>query len=207
MKVSKAQAAENRQGILDAAARLYRERGLGGVGVADITRDAGLTHGGLYRHFASKEALVQEACAQAFAWSIPPVPGGVAPASVADCIRGYLSPAHRDAPGTGCPVAALAVDAARAPGDGLSQVFAEGIERNIARFAQLLAESAPPPAPDQDAQEVAAAHRARAMQVLATLVGGLVLARATAAAQPALSQEWLETLQRQLIAGLDAGAQ
>ena len=45
MKVSKAQAAENRQGILDAAARLYRERGLTGVGVADITRDAGLTHG------------------------------------------------------------------------------------------------------------------------------------------------------------------
>ena len=62
MKVSKAQAAENRQGILDAAARLYRERGLTGVGVADITRDAGLTHGGLYRHFASKDVLVQEAC-------------------------------------------------------------------------------------------------------------------------------------------------
>ncbi|MBU0746199.1 MAG: TetR family transcriptional regulator, partial [Gammaproteobacteria bacterium] len=66
MKVSKAQAAENRQGILDAAARLYRERGLTGVGVADITREAGLTHGGLYRHFESKDALVREACARAF---------------------------------------------------------------------------------------------------------------------------------------------
>ena len=61
MKVTKAQSAENRQGIVDAASRLYRERGLAGVGVADITRDAGLTHGGLYRHFENKDALVREA--------------------------------------------------------------------------------------------------------------------------------------------------
>ena len=56
MKVSKTQVAENRTAILQAAARLYRERGFTGVGVADITREAGLTHGGLYRHFESKDA-------------------------------------------------------------------------------------------------------------------------------------------------------
>ena len=217
MKVSKAQAAENRQGILDAAARLYRERGLTGVGVADITRDAGLTHGGLYRHFESKDALVREACARAFDWSIAPLDGHTPNASVAERIQSYLSPQHRDAPGSGCPAAALAVDAARAGGE-LSQVFADGIERNIQRFAQLLADSEPgaPAVPvvpagtaPQDADEATAAataaiHRAHAMQVLATMVGGLVLARATAAAQPGLSEEILTTLQDQLIQWLEA---
>lgn len=213
MKVSKAQAAENRQSILDAAARLYRERGLTGVGVADITRDAGLTHGGLYRHFESKDALVREACARAFDWSIAPLDGHTPNASVADRIQSYLSPQHRDAPGSGCPAAALAVDAARAGGE-LSQVFAEGIERNIQRFAQLLADAEPAmPAVSagtapQDADKTtvaatAATHRAHAMQVLATMVGGLVLARATAAAQPGLSEEILATLQGQLIRLLD----
>lgn len=213
MKVSKAQAAENRQGILDAAARLYRERGLTGVGVADITRDAGLTHGGLYRHFESKDALVREACARAFDWSIAPLDGHTPNASVADRIQSYLSPQHRDAPGSGCPAAALAVDAARAGGE-LSQVFAEGIERNIQRFAQLLADAepampsvsagtAPQDADETTAAATAAPHRAHAMQVLATMVGGLVLARATAAAQPGLSEEILITLQDQLIRLLD----
>lgn len=188
MKVSKAQAAENRQGILDAASRLYRERGLSGVGVADITRDAGLTHGGLYRHFASKEALVQEACARAFDWSMTPIESGTSHATVDDRIEAYLSAGHRDAPGDGCPVAALAVDAARA-GGGLSEVFAQGIERNIGRFAQLLADGSDGAQP-QD--------RARAIHVLATMVGGMVLARATAQARPVLSDELLTTLQAQL---------
>ena len=109
------------------------------------------------------------------------------------------------------------MDAARA-GGALSQVFAAGIERNIQRFAQLLADSTPaaptmPVVPagtaPQDADEATAAataaiHRAHAMQVLATMVGGLVLARATAAAQPGLSEEILTTLQDQLIQWLEA---
>ena len=194
MKVSKAQAAENRQGILDAASRLYRERGLTGVGVADITRNAGLTHGGLYRHFASKDALVQEACARAFDWSMTTLEGATPHTTVGERIQRYLSPQHRDAPGTGCPVAALAVDAARA-GGGLSEVFAEGIERNIQRFAQLLVDSRA----EAGSATMRSQDRDCAIQVLATMVGGLVLARATAAAQPALSDELLTTLQTQLI--------
>ena len=194
MKVSKAQAAENRQGILDAAARLYRERGLTGVGVADITRDAGLTHGGLYRHFASKDALVQEACARAFDWSIAPLDGATPNTTIGERIKSYLSPQHRDSPGSGCPAAALAVDAARAGGE-LSEVFAQGIERNIQRFAQLLVDSRA----EAGSATVRSQDRDCAIQVLATMVGGLVLARATAAAQPALSDELLTTLQTQLI--------
>jgi TetR/AcrR family transcriptional regulator, transcriptional repressor for nem operon len=197
MKVSKAQAAENRQGILDAAARLYRERGLTGVGVADITREAGFTHGGLYRHFESKDALVREACARAFEGSTDTLDHAApqAACNVHDRIRAYLSPRHRDAPGIGCPIAALAMDAARA-GGALSDVFAQGIENNIGRYAHLIADhnasqGGPTPAPELQ-------YRAQAMQVLATMVGGLLLARATAAGRPALSDELLATLQAQL---------
>lgn len=195
MKVSKLQSAENRQGILDAASRLYREHGLSGVGVADITRDAGLTHGGLYRHFENKDALVREACARAFDWSISPLGGsdadtGSAPQGLAARVAGYLSPQHRDHPGEGCPVAALAVDAARA-GGGLSEVFAQGIERNIERFARVIE--------GLEQGEPSPEGRARATQMLATMVGGLVLARATAAGRPALSDEILATLREHLL--------
>lgn len=211
MKVTKAQSADNRQGILDAAARLYREHGLAGVGVADITRDAGLTHGGLYRHFESKNALVREACAQALHWSIPPLDADspYPPGDVAGRITAYLSAKHRDDPGAGCPVAALAADAGR--GDAaLSEVFARGIERNISRFARLLTEDAEDPAsagstadapcdraaPDS-AQRVAS--RETATVTLATMVGALVLARATKAGQPALSDEILATARAHLL--------
>ncbi len=196
MKVSKAQSAENRAGIVEAAARLYREKGLAGVGVSDITRDAGLTHGGLYRHFESKDALAREACVRAFDWTITPLDqlddgrsGTHDPAAMLQAlVNGYLSTAHRDHPGEGCPAAALAVDAARA-GPEMSEVFAQGVERNIQRFARAIA--AEPDAPS--AQE-----RAQTINVLASMVGALVLARATAAGNPALSEEILTTLRQQL---------
>ena len=143
MKVSKTQAAENRAGIVDAAARLYREKGLSGVGVAEITRDAGLTHGGLYRHFASKDALAREACLRAFEWTITPLDGleqdgnASATAKLQAMVDSYLSVNHRDHPGEGCPAAALATDAARA-GPEMSEVFAQGVERNIQRFMRVL---------------------------------------------------------------------
>lgn len=196
MKVSKAQSEENRQGILDAASRLYRMHGLSGVGVADITRDAGLTHGGLYRHFENKDALVREACARAFDWSPPPLDGtdahmGSSAQGLATRVTSYLSTQHRDQPGEGCPVAALAVDAARSGGE-LSEVFAQGIERNIARFARVIE--------GMEQGEPSAESRERAMQMLASMVGGMVLARATAAARPALSDEILATVRDHLIA-------
>ncbi|MEG0675720.1 MAG: TetR/AcrR family transcriptional regulator [Comamonas sp.] len=191
MKVSKAQAAENREGIVDAAARLYREKGLDGVGVAEITRDAGLTHGGLYRHFESKDALAREACLRAFEWTITPL-DGLAPhaadaASAAKfhaMVHSYLSANHRDHPGEGCPAAALAADAARA-GPEMSEVFAQGVERNIQRFMGVL-------------QGDDAAKRTQTIATLSSMVGALVLARATAAGNPALSEEILATLRQQL---------
>ena len=191
MKVSKAQAAENREGIVEAAARLYREKGLDGVGVAEITRDAGLTHGGLYRHFESKDALAREACLRAFEWTITPLDGletpeaeGAPATRLRALVHGYLSENHRDHPGEGCPAAALAADAARA-GPEMSEVFAQGVERNIQRFMSVL--------PGNDG-----AKRARTIATLSSMVGALVLARATAAGDPALSEEILATLREQL---------
>ncbi len=70
MKLSKTQAARNRQKIVDVAAQLFRERGVDGVGVADLMKAAGFTHGGFYNHFPSKEALAAEACGSAFQASI-----------------------------------------------------------------------------------------------------------------------------------------
>ena len=191
MKVSKAQAAENREGIVDAAARLYREKGLDGVGVAEITRDAGLTHGGLYRHFESKDALAREACLRAFEWTITPLDGlessetdGAPATRLRALVHGYLSAAHRDHPGEGCPAAALAADAARA-GPEMSEVFAQGVERNIQRFMSVL-------------QGDDAAKRTQTIVTLSSMVGALVLARATAAGNPALSEEILASLREQL---------
>ena len=191
MKVSKAQAAENREGIVDAAARLYREKGLDGVGVAEITRDAGLTHGGLYRHFESKDALAREACLRAFEWTITPLDGlessetdGAPATRLRALVHGYLSARHRDHPGEGCPAAALAADAARA-GPEMSEVFAQGVERNIQRFMSVL-------------QGDDAAKRTQTIVTLSSMVGALVLARATAAGNPALSEEILATLREQL---------
>ena len=192
MKVSKSQAAEHRAGIVDSAARLYREKGLSGVGVAEITRDAGLTHGGLYRHFASKDALAREACLRAFEWTITPLDGleqdsdASSAARLQAMVDSYLSTTHRDHPGEGCPAAALATDAARA-GPEMSEVFAQGVERNIQRFMRVL--------DGEPAQK-----RARTMVMLGSMVGALVLARATAAGNPALSAEILQTLREQLVA-------
>ncbi|MDR3005253.1 MAG: TetR/AcrR family transcriptional regulator [Acidovorax sp.] len=211
MKVSKAQAAENRAGIVDAAARLYREHGLAGVGVADITRDAGLTHGGLYRHFESKDALAREACLHAFDWTITPLAALDGPhgdgeadpqARLQALVHGYLSSSHRDHPGEGCPAAALAVDAARA-GPEMSEVFAQGVEGNIQRFARALRPTQPA---DVDPQRpLTPEERATTIATLATMVGGLVLARATAAGNPALSEEILATLRAQLAPQQDQG--
>src|SRR5437764_10510526 len=104
MRVSKEQAAENRERILKAASRLMRERGISSVGVDALTEAAGMTHGSLYSQFGSKERLLEEAMAYAIAAKGQDVPEAC---SVSGYVSEYLSPAHRDRPGSGCTVAAL----------------------------------------------------------------------------------------------------
>ena len=107
MKVSREQMAENHRRILEAAGRLFRERGFDSVTVAEVMKAAGLTHGGFYGHFRSKDDLIAETLAHALA-SVPSPT-----ASLDRYADGYLSSRHRDDRASGCPTAALATEASR----------------------------------------------------------------------------------------------
>lgn len=179
VKVSKERAAANRAAIVAAAERLFRERGFNGVGVAEITKAAGLTHGGFYGHFASKEALAAEACGEAFAKSR--ARAGRA-ADLGDYLAGYLSERHRDGAETGCPMPAYATEVAR-QGSHVQEHFAEGVERFVERLMGLMAGES---------------DRAGAIALASAMVGGMALARATAKAAPELSGEILAALREQL---------
>jgi TetR/AcrR family transcriptional regulator, transcriptional repressor for nem operon len=182
MRVSKEQAAKNRQAIVDAASTLFRERGVDGVGVADLMKAAGFTHGGFYNHFPSKEALAAEACASAFSGSIATLrealEEGDGAAALADFVQGYLTPAHRDDSTGACPTASMPIDAWR-QGEPIQVAYAEG----LSALADLFTANQP--------AKRGADGRARALRTLSEMVGALVLARAVAEAAPALSDELL----------------
>ena len=192
MKVSKEQAIENRQAILDAASRLFREHGFGGVGVAEITRAAGFTHGWFYRHFASKEALAAEVCEQAFVNSVDKLTTRLdrGQGDPTEYFQGYLSRHHVVDAGDGCPMPTLAADGARENG-----LVPEALARGIGTYLQTLARHRPDGAV---VDEPAEADKARAIVCLSALVGGMVLARATHQGAPALSDEILKTLEVEL---------
>src|SRR3954452_14492244 len=116
-RVSQAQARENRKRIVETASRLFRERGVAAVSVADVMAEAGLTHGGFYRQFASKEALVAEAVGHAFGdrgrQRAARDERDGHDAAPRDFVDTYLSARHRPPPGDGCLAAALCADIAR----------------------------------------------------------------------------------------------
>src|SRR5262245_14073010 len=161
MKVSREQVQQNRQRIVDAAARLFRERGVDGVSVAEVMKAAGLTHGGFYGHFDSKDALVREALVQR------------RPASsrthrergnVVDYIKAYLNTEHRDDPGGGCPVAGLSPGAARTSADVRATLTA-AIRHEIERLSAA-------------SQRATSAQRRRAaIAGYSAMVGAVVLSR------------------------------
>jgi TetR/AcrR family transcriptional regulator, transcriptional repressor for nem operon len=188
MRVSKEKAAQNRERILASAARLFRERGIGATGVDSITEDAGLTHGGLYSQFGSKEAIAAEAVRFALArgkrvWqrALERNPGKRALPAIVD---GYLSRAHRDAPGTGCVVAALGTDIARQP-RRVRQVFTREIKDDLEFLARLMPSD----------------NRSRsyedAIGAFASMAGALILARAVN--DEALSDLILKSTAKQVI--------
>src|SRR5690348_8595427 len=123
MRVSKEKAAENRDRILTEAARLFRERGLSGVGVDALAGAAGLTHGSLYSQFGSKERLAAEALSHALAGNSAKVE---AARSLAGYVERYLSTEHRDGPGGGCALAALGGEVPR-QGPAVRQSFTQGL--------------------------------------------------------------------------------
>jgi len=182
MRVSRAEAAQNRERIIEVAARLFRERGFDGIGVAELMNFAGLTHGGFYGHFASKEDLMAQACARALEGSLDALHqvaergGGNALSAVASA---YLSPAHRDRPGEGCALAALGAEAAR-HGSPVRGAFTQGVRSLADRLTRLL--------PGKSKR----AKRERALAIFASMVGALVLARAVDDAE--LSEEVLQSV-------------
>jgi TetR/AcrR family transcriptional repressor of nem operon len=173
MRVTREKAAENRERIVAVAAQLFREKGFDGVGVDAIMDDAGLTHGGFYRHFRSKNGLAAEAVARALAVSAEKQ---AAFASLQDLVSAYLSAAHRDDPGRGCAVAALGCDIAR-QGRGVRRALTAHVRGHLDRLARWIGGRS------------ATARREQAIATLSGLVGALVLARAVD--DPVLSDEIL----------------
>lgn len=168
MRHSREVAAETRARIVKVASRQFRKHGIGGIGVADVMAKAGLTHGGFYKHFASKDALAAEACRFALAASrkeLRAIAAAAPPGRVLQqVVEAYLSMPHRDHPDRGCVIAALAAEAARL-GPEASGVVAEGYEALVAFIASLL----------EARQEQDAVQRARA--IVAAMVGALTVSR------------------------------
>lgn len=186
MGYSQAQKAESRQRILEVASRLFRERGFESLSVADIMKEAGLTVGGFYKHFTSREELVTEALATAclemdnsYLTSQP---------TLKKSLKTYLSEAHRDDVNTSCPLASLASDTARSNIDA-REVYSARLEKSL----QSIADHLPP-----EMQ----ARRTKAMLIYSACIGALNLSRVVT--DPKLSRQILRGVTKELIALLPA---
>ncbi|MBZ7922972.1 TetR/AcrR family transcriptional regulator [Ensifer adhaerens] len=170
MRVSRKQVEENKRTILEAAGRLFRERGFESVTVTDVMKAAGLTHGGFYGYFKSKDDLIAQTLAELQPETSP------GPVSLATIVERYLSPEHRDDFGNGCAIAALAPEVIRQPGGARSEMTA-ALKHRLSRFVRV--------APgDNDAD-----RRRAAIGSWSAMVGALILARMSD--DPALSNEIL----------------
>jgi TetR/AcrR family transcriptional regulator, transcriptional repressor for nem operon len=168
MRYSKEHKLETHARIVKKAAVRLREKGAHGIGVADLMKEAGLTHGGFYAHFDSREALVMEAFAYAMDRSTErwrKLAEQTAPEKrLATLVDSYLTPLHRDDPGHGCAISALGAEIAR-ESPKTRKAFAAKLEQMIEMVAAQI-----PDVPRKTA-------RRQAMASLATMMGTMVLAR------------------------------
>jgi TetR/AcrR family transcriptional repressor of nem operon len=195
MRYSPEHKAETHARIVRKASVRLREKGAHGVGVADLMKEAGLTHGGFYAHFESREALVVEAFGYAIDRSVerwrrlldelPPQK------RLAAIVDGYLSPEHRDDAGHGCAIPALGAEIARESAK-TRKAFAAKLEELIDLFAGYIVD-----VPARTA-------RKRASAMLATLMGTLVMARVTGSGE--LSDEILSSGREVALAIATGGA-
>lgn len=180
MGTSQAGKAETHDRIVRIAAARFREAGLDGISVADIMKEAGLTHGGFYRHFASRDELVAEAVDYAMAQGARRLARAMTRSAKAPfdaLVESYLSKAHRDADGATCPLAALANDVARSD-TRVRTAYARQVREYLTWIAGIA-----------DAQDEPTGRR-EAVATLSALVGALALARAVD--DDALSSEILK---------------
>jgi TetR/AcrR family transcriptional repressor of nem operon len=167
MRVSRTQAAENRETVITVASRLFRERGFDGIGLKDLMKGAGLTQGAFYKQFASKEDLAAQASRRAMEsathrWSAateakPEDPLGAV-------IAFYLSMDHRGEKMDGCPIVALGSDAAR-QGTDVKASFEAGIKKHLEILGGFIAET------NGERSD------GKAMAILSTMVGAVTLSR------------------------------
>lgn|SRR3546814_211182 len=182
MKVSREKMAENRLRILDSASRLFREKGFDAVTVAEVMKAAGLTHGGFYGHFESKDDLI----AQALTYTL-----GAPFGSELDLdayLDSYLSPRHRDNPGFGCPTAGL-VSETRHQAPTARAAMTQGFRAQVERLSKAI-----PGGADGD-------KRRAAIGSWAAMIGAVILARAID--DPELSDEVLGETRAWINAGLE----
>ncbi len=183
---SRAEKEKTHKRIVKIAAKRFREKGLAAVGIADLMKEAGLTVGGFYKHFGSRDDLVAEAVSSAFGtWKrqVDAAASGGPPLTYARLIDNYLNEAHRDDPGTGCAYSALAVEISRS--DKRTRALAsEQIRNDLNLIAGLL--------PGKDKRTA----RSRAILTFSALVGAMSLARAVS--DESLSREMLKTVAKLL---------
>jgi TetR/AcrR family transcriptional repressor of nem operon len=186
MRVSRTQAAENRETVINVASRLFREHGFEGIGLKDLMKGAGLTQGAFYKQFASKEDLAAQASRRALEsafnrWSTAMAAKPEDPLGAV--LAFYLSMGHREKKMDGCPLVALAADAARQGGE-VRASFEAGIKAHLEVLSRLVAE-----AEDSEA-------KGKAMAVLSLMVGAVTLSRAVNA--PDLAQAFLDAAAKQI---------
>lgn len=167
MRVSRAQAKANRENVINVASKLFREHGFNGIGLSNLMKGAGLTQGGFYKQFSSKDDLIVKASASALENSNNRWANLIAGSSdpLRELLSFYLSAAHLQERAEGCVIASLAPDAARHSPE-LRQTFQSGIEGHLELLDGLVSAGA-----GEDARE-------RSMVTLSTMVGALVMARA-----------------------------
>jgi TetR/AcrR family transcriptional regulator, transcriptional repressor for nem operon len=186
MRVSRIQAAENRQAVINVASRLFRERGFDGIGLKDLMEGAGLTQGAFYKQFGSKEDLAVEASRRALEsasgrWSDAAAQNPDDPLGAV--VGFYLSGDHREEKMDGCPIVALGSDAAR-QGPDVKAEFEAGIKARLDVLGRFLAGT------DNEAS------RCKAMAILATMVGAVTLSRVVN--DPDLAQALLDAAAEQV---------
>jgi TetR/AcrR family transcriptional repressor of nem operon len=189
MRHSKAEKAKTHKRIVAIASMRFREQGLAGIGISDLMKEAGLTVGGFYKHFHSRDALVAEAvgCAlELWKRQVDAAASGGPPVTYQSLVDEYLSEAHRNHPGTGCPIGALAGDLARSD-KRTRALVSRKIRDNIELLATLVRKRNET---DKDSA------RSQAVLTYCALVGAIAMARAVSDEQ--LSREILKTAAQRL---------
>ena len=189
MRHSKTEKAKTHERIVTVASKKFREEGLAGIGIADLMKEAGLTVGGFYKHFKSRNALVAEAVGSSLDMWKDRIDAAAASGprfTYESLVDDYLSEAHRNHPGTGCPVGALAGDLARSDKHARA-VATRKIRDNIELLAGLIRDK------NNTGKDSA---RSRAVMTYCAMVGAISMARAVSDEE--LSREILKTAAQRL---------